>query len=196
MNEPLHQLLARCEAGDDDAIAQLVRRFRSWAIDFAAAIMEDETLAEDAVQEAFITALQRLPELREPAAFPAWLRQIVRTQAHRITRKRRELPIAKVADLSDKEPTPPETLDRQELHRKVREAVELLPPAGRQTVELFYLHERSCAEVADLLHIPQGTVKRRLHDARKRLRGMLLGHIDGSTTRAEQEKPGGQRPPL
>jgi len=158
--------------------------------------MEDETLAEDAVQEAFITALQRLPELRDPAAFPAWLRQIIRTCAYRITRKRRELPTADVVELADKKLTPAEALARQELHRKVREAVHALPPAGRRTVELFYLDERSCAEVADLLHIPQGTVKRRLHDARKRLRGMLLGHIDGSTTRTKQEKPGGQGPPL
>jgi RNA polymerase sigma-70 factor (ECF subfamily) len=60
----------------------------------------------------------------------------------------------------------------------VREALAALPPAGRETAELFYLDEYNCAEVAELLHVPKGTVKRRLHDARSRLRDLLLGQID------------------
>ena len=177
MSEGLTDLLRRCRDGQADAVAALVARFQPWALDLAHAFVDDHGLAEDAVQEAFVVALARLNDLRDPSAFPGWFRQIVRTQASRITRKRREVLLPVGPEPAGSAPSPSAELARDEIRALVRDALAALPPAGREAAELFYLDERNCGEVADLLQVPTGTVKRRLHDARKRLRGMLLGHI-------------------
>lgn len=173
----LADLLSKCEEGDGEAIAELVRRFRPWALDFANAIIQDRDLAEDAVQEAFISAVLRLTDLREPNAFPGWFRQIIRTHAGRIIRNRRELPGAQ-DDFAACAISPPERLQADETRALVRNALRSLPHAGRDTAELFYLDEMSCANISVLLGVPVGTVKRRLHDARARLRDMLCGYVE------------------
>lgn len=187
----LRDLLKMCEMGDGEAVPELVRRFRPWALDFAAAITDDRDLAEDAVQEAFITALRRLTDLREPNAFPGWFRQIIRTQARRILRGRRELSVAQDDLVVAGDCSPEERLQAEELRAVVRKALQSLPNAGRDTAELFYLEEMSCAGISDRLEVPEGTVRRRLHDARARLRDMLLGYIrDEEPDREERKDPG------
>jgi RNA polymerase sigma-70 factor (ECF subfamily) len=71
VSEELAELVKRCEAGDDNALASLIRRFQPVSLELARALLDDRDLAEDVVQETFITALQRLPELRQADAFPA-----------------------------------------------------------------------------------------------------------------------------
>lgn len=172
----LRDLLKMCATGDGGAVTELIRRFRPWALDFAAAIIDDRDLAEDVVQEAFIVAIQRLGDLREPDAFPGWFRQIIRTQGSRITRSRREssLELTEVIAADD---SPSEQVENHELRSVVRQAIAALPNPGRDTVEMFYLREMSCESISDALGVPKGTVKRRLHDARARLRDMLLGYV-------------------
>ena len=188
MTEPLRELLDRCGTGDGDAIAALVGRFRPWALNFARAILHDADLAEDAVQEAFVAALQHLDDLRDPNAFPGWLRQIIRTHGGRIVRQRREEPLENAGKVASQAEPVSRRLEREELRRHVREAIARLPDAGRQTTELFYLDERSCAEIAGLLRVPESTVRRRLHDSRQRLRNMLLGSVSESEPRPATPK--------
>ena len=182
MREPLEALIERCRGREEDAMSELVSRFRAWALDLAAALVSDVSLAEDVVQEAFTTALLRLPELRDPLAFAGWLRQIVRTHANHLMRKRREVPLAE-EDSPACGSSSSADLERNELREYVREVVRGLPRAMRDTTELFYLEERSCAEISAMLDVPQGTVKRRLHDARERLRDTLAGTLDADMER-------------
>lgn len=187
----LSDLLKLCENGNSNAVSELVRRFRPWALDFAAAITDDKDLAEDAVQEAFIAAISHLKELREPNAFAGWFRQIIRSQAGRILRKRQELPIEQcdLPDLTDC--SPQDQLQSKELQVVVRKALQSLTSIGRDTAQLYYLEEMSCASVSDVLGVPQGTVKRRLYDARVRLRDLLLGYIqDSEIDHKEHKDPG------
>ena len=160
-------------------------------MDFAAAITDDRDLAEDAVQEAFIAAFQRLTDLREPDAFPGWFRQIIRTQAARTLRKRRELPSTQNDLHANGDCSSHDRLQAEELRAVVRSALRSLPSAGRDTAELFYLEEMSCASISDLLGVPEGTVKRRLFDARARLRDMLLGYVQGDEPVQEERKDPG-----
>lgn len=174
----MDDLLEHCRNGEDDAITTLVTRYRTKALDLAGALLQDEHLAQDAVQEAFIAALARLGALRDPAAFPGWFRQIVRTQCNRIRRCRREEPTDQVDDASSGEAdSPSAAAERRERHELVRRALASLPPRGRRAAEMFYLEERRCLDIGAELDIPLGTVKRRLYDARQRLRPMLLGQI-------------------
>lgn len=94
------ELLSCCAAGEPEAVARLVQRCRPWSLDLAEALTGDPGLAEDAVQEAFLIALARLGDLRQPEAFPAWFRQIVRSRCSRIRRRRREEPCAVFPDVA------------------------------------------------------------------------------------------------
>ncbi|MCE5323796.1 sigma-70 family RNA polymerase sigma factor [bacterium] len=175
----LRDLLKLCETGDNDAAAELVSRFRPWALDFASAITDDHDLAEDVVQEAFITAITHLRDLREPDAFAGWFRQIIRSQAGRILRKSRELPVEQNDLSASGECSAQDRLQAEELRMVVRKALQLLPNIHRDAVEMFYLEEMNCASISDILDVPLGTVKRRLFDARARLRDLLLGYVQG-----------------
>lgn len=96
-----------------------------------------------------------------------------------------------MSELEADQVDPGEAVDREALRAGVRAALADLPAMGRETLELYYFEERSCAEISDLLRIPQGTVKRRLHDARHRLRDLLLGAKRNEPTDRKPEKPRG-----
>jgi RNA polymerase sigma-70 factor (ECF subfamily) len=185
----LAELFAGCRANRGEAVTELVRRFRPWVLDLATAMVDDKESAEDVAQEAFVAAIQRLNDLREPEAFPGWLRKIVRTYARRATRRQHPRTLSELPEQSTPDESPAHRLELEELRRQVRRAVESLPPAGCETVTLFYLNEMSCGQIGNLLGVPAGTVKRRLHDARKRLRGMLLGVI-GEDIGVTEDAPG------
>ncbi len=139
---------------------------------YAYAIVRSREDAEDAVQEAFVVALARLDDLRSAEAFPGWFRQIVRTQSHRLDRKRRPA-ITQLSDSPACEPSPAEVVQLAELRERVRSALASLPPLARTSAELFYMQERSISEIAAIVDVPSGTIKRRLHDARALLRDLL-----------------------
>ena len=122
MAELLEELLARCRHGDHEAVGVLVRRFWDYAMDLATHLLDDRHLAEDAVQDAFVVVVQRLKDLRTPAAFPGWLRRIVRTQANRISRRRRT-GAAVSGDEPDGGSSPLAHAQETELRRLVRDAV-------------------------------------------------------------------------
>lgn len=177
VDESLNELLRLCRKGDEDAITRLVNRFQNSSLHYAESILKDKSLAEDAVQEAFITGLQKLPELRNPDRFPGWFRKIVRTQVYRILRKQHELPLKENRDYENEFVSQKKVRQRNEIQRKVQDAILSLSPSSRRTTELFYLDELSCTQISDILQVPKGTVKRRLHDARKKLRDILLGSL-------------------
>ena len=174
--ESLPALLEAAAAGGSAAVAELVRRFGPPAHRLARALLGSASLAEDAVQDAFVVARARLRELRDPEAFPAWFRQVVRTAANRIERRRREAPLPEGQEPTGAGAGPREEAERREVAKRVRDAIARLAPAGRESVELFYLQERSVAEVSRVLDVPQSTVRRRLFDARARLATLLIGN--------------------
>ena len=87
-----------------------------------------------------------------------------------------------IEDPTDAGLLPRERVERDELRRVVREALDRLPRAERDAAVRFYLEQQGCAEIARALSIPQGTVRRRLFDARARLRNMLLGYVGDETS--------------
>lgn len=177
MDQGLDQLLERSRRGDADSFSHVIRRFHRWAMGRARRVVKDEHLAEDAVQNAFMKAFRRLNELRDLAAFPGWLGQIVWSEAQGVLRRRRECLLENAPMKVAREPGPAARTELEELRGRVREALGTLPPHGRQAAELFYLREHSCDEIARMLCIPCGTV-RRLHEARQRLHGKLSRYVD------------------
>jgi RNA polymerase sigma factor (sigma-70 family) len=147
-------------AGDRAAFARLVVRFRNLAIGYAAGWVGDQ--AEDVAQDAFIDAFLRLHQLEQPAAFPAWLRQIVRKHCDRRTRRiRAPAPVEEAVVLPDED-----ALDQGWL----RGAIGRLPEHERVVVALHYLAGETQQDIAAFLELPVSTVKKRMFSARARLR--------------------------
>ncbi|MEZ6183567.1 MAG: sigma-70 family RNA polymerase sigma factor [Planctomycetota bacterium] len=172
MDEELLEHVCRAQAGDLDAFCYVATAQRGRALGCALSLTQDRHAAEDAVQEAFLIALRELHRLREPRAFPAWLDALVRSATSRAAR--RPCPAALLAEPAVEAP-PAQDLEHAERRRLVRLAVAELTPAAQAVIERFYLRGLSVAATAAELELPPGTVKRRLFDARERLRGSLLG---------------------
>jgi RNA polymerase sigma factor (sigma-70 family) len=160
------------------AFDQIVRRFQDMAFACAYAVLGDIYLAEDAAQEAFITAWRNLDQLRQPEAFPGWFKRIVFSQCNRLTRgKRLELlPLDGLDELvaDDEAASPSAVAEQHEQQQRVLAAIRALPEHERMTTALYYLGDYSTAEIAAFLEVPLTTVKKRLHDARHRLRERML----------------------
>jgi len=162
-----------------EAFGELVKRYQDMAFGCAYAFLEDPQLAEDAAQEAFITAYQALGQLREPRAFPAWLRRIVLTQCNRLVRKKRVSvqPIVSSLDIPPGRMGTAEVIARQQARERVLAGIQALPEGQRLATILFYINGYSQEEVAEFLEVSVDAVKKRLHRARNRLRGGLLDMV-------------------
>lgn len=181
MVEELALLIAQVKAGHSEAYELVVRRFQDMAVGYGYACLGDFQLAEDAAQEAFITAYFELPTLREPKAFPGWFRRILIKQLERARRKKsRDLPFDDQSSLANHQQTPTEWVERAELQETVWAAIECLPPAQREVVLLFYIDEYSHQDICDFLDIPVSTVKMRLYHARKTLQQQLVALIESA----------------
>lgn len=178
--EELTSLVARAQEGDLDAFGALVASFKDAALRTARSVLNDRDLAEDAVQESFIQAYRGLPSLREPAAFPGWLRRIVVNHSHRLLRGKRVplVPLEDASEVASDGADPAEAVQRQELKERVMDAVRKLPENERTVTTLFYFDGYSQNEIAEYLGIPVTTVNTRLYTSRKRLRDRMSDLVE------------------
>ncbi len=160
--------------GNPNAFNEVVRRFNEKALQKAYGRIGDYHLAEEAVQEAFLSAYDNLASLRDPERFPGWFRTILVTCIARTIRKNR----FHASDVNPEDLAPAETIshlgnrdfEQQESIRLLHRAIESLSVKTQSVCTYFYLYGYTLKEIADFLDIPVGTVKRRLHDARNQIR--------------------------
>jgi RNA polymerase sigma factor (sigma-70 family) len=169
-------LLSMVAGSDDLALAELYDRFGGVAYGLALRILRDETLAQDAVQDAFLTVWRSADRfLAERARASTWILTIVHRRAVDLVRRedrRRGEPLEGVP-----EPTAPGTLEEETqlgFQRKVvREALLRLPPEQREALELGYYGGLTQSELAERLDQPLGTIKSRMFTGLARLRDLL-----------------------
>ena len=172
----VERLIQRAQQGDLDAFAEVTRRFQHMAFGYAVALLRDLQQAEDVVQEAFVAAWFGLRSLADPAAFPGWLRGIVRHQAYRILRQRPQapLPLEAAFGVPANGTTPDRRAEDREQVAAVLGAIAGLPSPVREVTTLFYVHDCTQQDIATFLSLPVTTVNNRLHAARQQLkRGTL-----------------------
>ena len=186
--EGFEKLVICAQNGDRDAYDRIVRHFQDFAVACGVSALGDFHYAEDAAQEAFLEAFACLPQLREPQAFPGWLRRIVFKHCDRITRKRyvQEVSWEAISEEVSGEQDPHKMLEQQEAARRIQEAIAWLPEHEREVTLLFYMAQHSQAEIAAFLSVPVTTVKKRLHTARKRLKEKV---IDMTQENWEEQRP-------
>lgn len=159
--------------GDSGAFDHLVRRYERPVRAVATGIMGDKDAADDAAQEAFIKAYEKLARLRTPAAFGPWLLKIARSCALDAARREpKEMPL----ETSIYETAVSDDGQLDSAKQELLAAVLKLPKAQRQVVMLRYFGSRSVREVADICGRSVGTVTKQLSRAHDRLRNMLKGY--------------------
>ncbi len=166
------QLVTAAQLGDREAQCALYERYRASALALAYRKLGNWDEAEELVQDVFIHAFNRLEQLRVPEAFGGWLRQIVRrTAINQLTRRRVTLTMdGELLDsASSNRRSPLDAVLESEQSEQVRSGLERLGEIDRRTLEAFYMGGQSLIEMAEHFAAPIGTIKRRLHVARKRL---------------------------
>ena len=170
------QLVSRALNGDVRAFVELTRRFQQFAFGTALAQVRDFQQAEDIVQEAFVTAWSALPTLAEPAAFPGWLRGIVRHHAFRVLRRKqlRSVPLTEAEGLPGEEPPADHIVEQRRQAAAALAAIAQLPNPLREPATLFFVHECSHQDIAAFLGLTATTVNNRLHAARSELKERIV----------------------
>jgi RNA polymerase sigma-70 factor (ECF subfamily) len=167
--------VARTLGRETDAFGELVRRYENAVLRNISAKIADYDIAEDLAQDTFVTAFISLRSLNDTTRTAAWLCGIARRKAlHYLSRTRQTDDLSSYAHTLPDSSADVETrfllTERQD---EIRSGVAGLSAKTREVAELFYFAELSIAEIAEKLKIPQGTVKRRLYDARAKLKGEL-----------------------
>ncbi len=169
-------LVSLLERGDEDALAELYDRFGRAAYGLALRIVRDETLAQDAVQEAFLSAWRAAPQFRaERARAATWLLTLVHRRAVDLVRRehrRRTETLDAVPEQATREETDELVWLRFERER-VQEALKRLPDQQREAIELAYYGGFTQSELAERLGQPLGTIKSRMFAGLHRLREIL-----------------------
>lgn len=170
------ELVIRAQGGERRAYGELFERFQSTVYSIALSRLRKPVEAEELVQEVFVHAMTRLGQLRDVNCFAGWLRMITERMAiNRVTRQNRAQGaepglLENVAASADE---PLEDLVRTEKQHEVRAGLSQLKPMDRDTLLAFYFHGHSLERMSRDFETPIGTIKRRLHVARNRLRAHL-----------------------
>jgi RNA polymerase sigma-70 factor (ECF subfamily) len=188
------ELIGRAQAGDRQAFGELVERFQPAVYAVALARLRDANEAVELTQEVFIHAMTRLAQLRDPHCFIGWLRQItVRMAINRVTRK---APVQgatpeMLQNAPSSEQGPLDSLVRSEARAEIWDGLDKLKPIDRATLVDFYIHGRTLKQMSREFETPVGTIKRRLHVARNRLKkAMETGAVDRPQRRIRRELAG------
>jgi RNA polymerase sigma-70 factor, ECF subfamily len=168
-------LVHRTLAGEQNAFADLVRRYRRAALARALAILGDPAEADDIAQEAFVHAYEQLATCRQPARFAAWLLTIVHRRSLnrlRTIRRRRLVPLDDTVP-ADRADAPGHDLERADLRTRLLAALARLAPIQREIVLLADVEHWPHDRIAAATGISVLMSRRHLSDARRRLRALL-----------------------
>jgi RNA polymerase sigma-70 factor (ECF subfamily) len=185
MDEPA--LIQTAQHGDLDSFNTLILHYQDMVFNVALRILGDEDLAEDAAQEAFISAFRSINTFRG-GSFKAWLMRTVTNACYDELRRQKRRPTTPLEPeskdgeevdsprwLADPNLTPSEQFEADELEHAIQHCLDMLPADFRTVVVLADVQGMDYSEVATAAKVPLGTIKSRLARARLRLRECLRG---------------------
>jgi len=172
------ELVPRIQEGDLDAFETLYHKYKNELYRTALAITRDRGAAEELLQDCFLRAYDHMDRVDGCSSLRPWLHRIIVNLSYNWAAKKR-LRLISLEDVFDRllvvpRTSPERAFEREELLLVVDEAVRSLSMPQRAVVILFHLQGFSLAEIAYVLDCPVGTVKSRLHNARKALRHRLI----------------------
>jgi RNA polymerase sigma-70 factor, ECF subfamily len=183
VNADDQRLISACLAGDNAAFGALVTRYQDRLYNTVFRLVGNTEDARDVVQESFLSAYQSLTAFKGDSLFFTWLYRIAINNAISMKRRQRAMlrlapglesgAVSEPADLSDAA-RPGRSLEMAEDEQTVQQALNQLSPEHRAVLVLKDMEGRKYEEMAELLEVPIGTVRSRLHRARLELRDVLL----------------------
>ena len=177
------RLVERAQAGDDVAFSQLLDLDGDTCYAIAYRILRDPERAQDAVQQAFLLAWRELPRLRDPDRFSPWLYRLLVNACYEELRRHRRW-TSRIRVLPVDGPSGPDPIvsvdDRDALDRAFRR----LTPEHRAVFVLHHHAGLALAEVAEIVGVPLGTVKSRLHHATRSMRAAIVADSQIESTEA------------
>ena len=199
MAEPSPALVRRAQAGDREALAELVQSQQTYVYSIAMSLMHNPADAADMTQEAFIRLLRSLGTYRAETKFTTWLYRLV-TNICLDGLRRRGRPVEsldepastlsgddaqtageRLAD-SDRWTQPEEEITLRESAAEVREALNRLPTAQRLALTLYYFEDMRYEDIAETMGLPLNTVKSHIRRGKERLALALSNRVEGEQT--------------
>ncbi|MDQ0116387.1 sigma-70 family RNA polymerase sigma factor [Paenibacillus harenae] len=154
--------ILQAKRGNHDAFVRIIKACEPSMYRLAKSYLKTDTECADAMQETILKAFQSIRTLREPQYFKTWLLRILINECNRLLKHRSQvIPIADMAERCSHSHEPQ--------HYGLNEAVQALEEDLRVTITLFYMEDLPLKEIAQLLELPEGTVKSRLYRAREKL---------------------------
>jgi RNA polymerase sigma-70 factor (ECF subfamily) len=170
--------VAAARAGSPEAWEALFQRYQLPLYAYVFEVIRSEQAALDVVQETFISAARNLASLRDDARFGSWMFSIAhRKCVDRWRKSGREEPQEVADSLPDEEGDPSELLIRREQETEFMNLIEQLPPAQRSVLLLHFMEDFSLEEIAGITGAPPGTVKSRMHHAKRALRKLMEENV-------------------
>jgi RNA polymerase sigma factor (sigma-70 family) len=179
------ELVRRCLAGDEDAFRVLVQRHERPVYHIVWRMVTNTEDARDLVQETFVKAFRALEQFDQARTFSFWINRIATNLSIDFLRKRRLRTVSIDPDpqddghrppvLRDGNPLPDRMLESRRMGETLGRLVDRLAPHYRVVIHLRHAQQRSYDEIAEMLDLPLGTVKARLHRAHNQMRAWMRG---------------------
>ena len=168
-------LIGRIASGDRLAMQVLFARHHVRVYRFVLRVVRDETKAEDLISEVFLDVWRQADRFEGRSAVSTWLLAIARFKALSALRRRpdEELDEEAAEAIEDPSDNPEESLAKKDKSSVIRKCLEGLSADHREIIDLVYYHEKSVEEMAEIVGIPENTVKTRMFYARKKLAELL-----------------------
>lgn len=197
MAEPSAEIIQRAQAGDREAMSQLIMSQQHYIYSIAMSVLKNPEDAADLTQEAFMRLFRALPQYNGESRFTTWLYRLVVNLGRDELRKRgRQVPVmppvndeedldpmATVAD-DDRWADPALALDSQEVRDEVRRALDQLEEHHRLVLTLYYFDDMKYTDIAEVLGIPLNTVKSHIRRGKERLAALLQAQEQPPAARA------------
>ncbi|MBQ2848061.1 MAG: sigma-70 family RNA polymerase sigma factor [Clostridia bacterium] len=173
----LSLLIERAISGDEAASNELYQLTHKTAYHTASLLLKNPDDIQDVLQNSYLKVFQKLPELKNPESLEGWIKSIVENECKNYIKKEKRiaLPVVffknKAEEYSEewKQPVPQEYMEREELRKSISGILDRLSPEVRACIVLFHYEDKSLNEISEILSIPSGTVKSRLHNGRKQI---------------------------
>src|SRR5208337_4821200 len=168
-------LIGRIASGDRLAMQVLFARHHVRVYRFVLRLVREESTAEDLISEVFLDVWRQAGRFEGRSAVTTWLLAIARFKALSVLRRRpdEELDEEKAAGIEDPSDNPEVALEKKDKSALIRKCLTGLSAEHREIIDLVYYHEKSVEEVAEIVGIPEATVKTRMFYARKKLSELL-----------------------
>ena len=171
------EIVKRCLEGDSKAFGALVALYKDMVYGVSLSMLKNEYDAQDITHEVFIRVYKTLAQLKDHTKLGNWLYCIAKNMCKNYIKKKKRIPFPVDIDeisIPASAPFPAEELEASEERSLVREAMKSLSDANRLTTTLCYIDGYTYKEVSNFLNIPMGTVKSRLNQSLKKLKGAIM----------------------